>query len=263
MKLALSGRLWESSKGYAITLPQFLDTAAELGYDGIELRYPMIPPAEKLEEIRAQVRRLKLTVVFSTCAGLIKDEKSREDALRVIRTVKTLDGLDVRATMTTDEDYGPMRELANLAAENRMRVAMQLHINTLCDTVERCEQCLKKLNHPNVKLIFDPVHLRFMGDNDFEPAIRRLARWVHRANVQNYALMTPMYSTRQKIPLCGKDWVRVLPGETGGTDFRAYFAALRQAGFDGWINVMCDVEPGMDSKTAAKLHHDFLRPLLA
>ncbi len=263
MKLCLSARLWESSKGYAITLPDFLTVTAELDYQGIELRYPLIPPPEKLGAIRDQAKRLGLTIVFSTCAALPRDAATRADALRVLDAVKFLGGSDLRATMTSDDDYAPMRELADLAAGKGIKVAMQVHVNTLCDTVAKTERCLEKLNHSNVRLIFDPTHLQIMGDTDIVGGIRRLIRWMDRANAQNYALDGPAFQDRQKISISGKNWVRALPGEKGGLDFAAYLKALREAGFKGWINVMCDVEPGMDSKEVAKKYRHFLNPLLA
>ena len=263
MKLCLSARLWEGSKGYTITLPDFLDVTAELGYQGIELRYPLIPPPEKLGVIGAHAKRLGLTVVFSTCAALPRDAATRADALRVLDAVKFLGGSDIRATMTSDNDYAPMRELADLAAGKGIKVAMQVHTNTLCDTVAKTEQCLEKLNHSNVRLIFDPTHLQIMGDIDIAGGIQRLIRWMDRANAQNYALHGAGYQDRQKIPIGGQDWARALPGEKGGLDFAAYVKALRVAGFKGWMNVMCDVEPGMNSKEVAKQYRHFLNPLLA
>ena len=263
MKLCLSGRLWESPKGYSITLHEFLATAAELGYQGIELRYPMIPPPEKLEAIRNEAKRLGVTVVFSTCAALPRDDATRKDAIRVLDTIVALGGHDIRATMGSDDDYAPMRTLADMASEKGIKVVMQIHINTLCDTVERTEQCLKKLNHPNMRLTYDPIHLGWMGDRDMAASARRLKPWIVRANVQNYAPARSNQDPRQKIQILGKDWLRALPGDPDGLDHNAYFKALRGIGFDGWINVMCDVDPSMTSKAVAKQNHDLLSPLLS
>jgi len=263
MKLCLSGRLWESAQGSSITLPEFLATAAELGYTGIELRYPMIPPPERMETTRAEAKRLGLTIVFSTCVALPKSDATRADAQRVLNAIKTLGAHDIRATVLSEADFPSMRTLADMAAEKGIKTTIQMHINTLSDTVERTEQCLEKLGHPNVFLIFDPMHLRWMGDPDMAGAARRLSKWIVRANVQNYAPIRETTKKRGAFSFGGTDWVRALPGEEGGTDYPAYFKALRGAGFDGWINVMCDVEPGLDSKRVAQKHADFLKPMIS
>ncbi len=265
MKLALSSRFWEGPKGYTIGCAEHIAVAAELGYDGIELRYPLIPPPDRIGEIGRDLKRLGIHVVFGPCAGVPKDAASRADAIRVLDVLQTLGARFLKCIIFSTDDYSPMRELADLAAGRGIRVCTQLHVNTLSDTVDRAEKCLREVNHPNFGIIMDAAHLQFLEkpDPDVAGAVKRLAPWIALANVQSYAPAETAPAGRTTFALGGKNWVHSLPGEAGSTDLKAYVGILRKNGFDGWLTVMPSRDPVMDAKVVAKQYHDYLKSLVA
>jgi sugar phosphate isomerase/epimerase len=263
MQLALSGRLWETSQGYTSTLMEQLSTAASMGYQGIEIRYPLLPSGDAIGAVRDELRRLGLTTVFSPVAGMPTDDESRFDVIRVLDTLQQLGTPYVKAIGATTEDYDRLREIADLAGERGIKATTQLHSNSLCDTVERTEKCLTEINHPNLGLIFDAAHLPFANDPDVDGAVRRLRPWIDLVNVQSYAPAETDQSGRQRVTINDRDWVIAMPGEPDGVDLAAYMNSLKTAGFDGWVTVMPAVDPTMDPNTVARQYYDFLSPLLA
>ena len=69
MKLSLSGRLWETPRGYRITLAEHIRTAARLGYHGIEVRYPLLPGQGEIPAVRKLLKEHRVQTVFAFCAG--------------------------------------------------------------------------------------------------------------------------------------------------------------------------------------------------
>jgi len=262
MQLALSGRLGETSQGYTSTLMEQMSTAAAMGYQGIEIRYPLLPPGDDIAAVRDELQRLGLTAVFSPVAGMPKDDEARADVIRVLDTLQQLGTPYVKAIGATTEDYDRLREIADLAGERGIKATTQLHANSLCDTVERTEKCLNDINHPNLGLIFDAAHLPFADDNDIDGAVRRLRPWIDLVNVQSYAPAETDQSGRQRHVINDREWVIALPGEPDGVDLAAYIKSLSTAGFDGWVTVMPAVDPSMDAAVVARQYYDFLSPLV-
>lgn len=262
MKLALSSRFWESPQGYKITCAEHIAVAAELGYAGIELRYPLIPPPEQMDAIAQALKRHRIEVVFGPCAGVPKDEASRADAIRVLDALKRLGGKFLKCIPFKKEDHGPMRELADLASARGIKVCTQLHVNTLTDTVDRAESFLREVAHPNIGIIMDASHMQFVipPDSDVAGAIRRLKPWTWLVNVQSYGLAEKLPKGRTAIALGGRDWVHALPGEADSTDMDAYMRLMRESGFDGWVTVMPSLDPLMDARDVARKYFEYLKP---
>ena len=114
MKLSLSGRLWESPKGYRITLKEHIAEAAYIGYEGIEVRYPLLPSQDEIPTVNKLLKQYKIKAVFAFCAGLPVDEKSTLDAQRVISTMKELGASFVRITISKEEDLPALKKLCLL-----------------------------------------------------------------------------------------------------------------------------------------------------
>ena len=77
MKFGLSGRLFESRSGYTVNLREFLVLARDLGYDGVEIRYPQLPletPAAQVAEAASWLRELNLTWSFGTVEGIVGED---------------------------------------------------------------------------------------------------------------------------------------------------------------------------------------------
>jgi 3-oxoacyl-[acyl-carrier protein] reductase len=105
MKLSLSGRLFESPKGYTLALEEFLTFSRKTGYDGVEIRYPQLPmetPKSKLADVKKMLGDQGLTWVFGTVEG-IADDKVFERSLRTMDNNLSCGCLFTRFTITKPE----------------------------------------------------------------------------------------------------------------------------------------------------------------
>lgn len=260
MKLALSGRLWESAQGYTSNFNEQIQIAADLGYDGIEMRYPLIPERNEWDATRQRLEKAGITLVFAP-AMIPRDEAGYEDATRVLDALKAMGGSYLKVIPSAEGDVEVMRRVADLGAERGIKVASQLHANTMTDTVARTESFLTAANHDNLGLIFDACHIPFVEELPIDTAVQRLKKWIWIANVQSYKLAAEGDGL-QRSNIGGRDWVLALPGDPEGTDLATSMRSLKSAGYDGWVTVMPAVDPTWDPIDVAKSYRDFLQPLL-
>jgi len=246
MRLALSSRLWESATGYAIDQVQHLDIACELGYSGVEMRYPLLPRGDaEIAQIAAALRDRGLTAVFGPCAGVPDDQASVDDALRVMDTLRDLGARWMKCIPMTEEHVPGMAQLAEMAHERGMVVCTQLHGGTLTDTVASTERFLRQVDHPALGVIFDAAHLQLAEDPDIDGAVQRLKPWLELVNIQCLA----------RDPQ-GGEWSPALPGEPGATDLGAVVRALPAT--DPWLVVMPACTAGQDPLEVARLYRQAL-----
>jgi sugar phosphate isomerase/epimerase len=260
MKLALSGRLWESTKGDQTPLSEQFAQAADWGYQGYEIRKSHMPPREDWDFTQEHLQNNNLALVFVPLAGIPVDEASTTDFQNSIDFIAHLGGKFARL-IPRDDNYDALRRAADLAGEKNIKLISQLHVNTLTDTVTRCEDFFATLNHPNYGLIFDACHLPFSETTSIEEAAKRLAPWTDVLNLQAYKL-AQAGSARGAQAIGGRDWEMTMPDDADGTDLAESIRAVRANGFDGWALVMPAVDPADEIEAVAKAYQTFLSPLL-
>jgi sugar phosphate isomerase/epimerase len=261
MQLALSGRLWETPHGPTLTLNEQIQAAAELGYQGFEIRYPLLPPQSEWESVRETLQRHNVQLVFTSGAGAPSTPEKRTDFVRVLDTVEFLGGQFVKQIPKDETEFDAMRLAADLGAERGIKVLPQYHSNTLTDTVEKTERFFRTLDHPNLGLIFDACHIPFSETLSIEEAVARLRPWIDLVNLQSYKPATPDDGL-QHVAINGREWSLALPDDPAGTDLKTTVEVLRAQGYKGWWVVMPAVDPTMEPLAVAKAYHDFLTPLL-
>jgi sugar phosphate isomerase/epimerase len=151
-----------------------------------------------------------------------------------------------------------LRESAALTADQGLVLGLQNH-HDVGVSVEALEELLADVDHPNLKLMFDPWAPALHGDDLYRAARRmaphmvqttladyvRLPRFVYRPHLVNYE--------RQDPPA-----VRAVPLGEGFIALEAFFAGLKEGGFDGYVAYeMCSPVRGGGSeanldRTAAK-----------
>ena len=246
MKLALSSRLWESADGYAVDQLQHLEIARELGYVGVEMRYPLRPRGRgEIRVIDAALRDQGLTAVYGPCAGVPDDQASWEDASRVMDTLHDLGAGWIKCIPMNEEQVPGMVKLADMAQERGMILCTHLHVNTLTDTVANAEKLLRQVDHPHLGTIFDAAHLNMSGDSDVHSAVQRLMPWLQLVNVQ---CVTHEDNSG--------DWKQVLPDDPGATDHSAVLRALPS--LDTWVIVMPSCATGQDPLDVARRYREAL-----
>ena len=261
MKLALSGRLWETPHGYTNSLLEQIQIAAQLGYQGVEARYPLIPEASEWDAIKESLAERKVELVFAPAAGVPSTPAARDDLIRVLDFLRHCAARFLKLIPIQKDDHDAMRLAADLGATRGIRVLTQLHANTLTDTVERTEQFFQTLNHPNLGLIFDAAHIPFSEETLIEEAVVRLRPWIKLVNLQSYKPAEESDGL-QHVSINGRQWSLSLPDDAGGTDLKTTIELLRHHDYDGWLTVMPAVDPSTPPLDVARAYHAFMKPLM-
>jgi sugar phosphate isomerase/epimerase len=261
MKLALSGRLFESRNGYTLDLEAFLRFARDCGCEGVEIRYPQLPletSASRLDEVKGLLGELGLTWVFGAVEGIV-GEPAFERAARMLDLHQRAGCRFTRFIISQPDQVVWAQRFADEAALRGRRLVTQIHCGTLADNVPHALETLERIARPNVGLIYEACHLRFDGDERHAQAVRSLASRIHCVALQNYKPASPADPKETVAEIKGRAYVRALPGDPAGIDFPAVFSALREIGFDGFATVMADAMPGMDSRELAGRYIEMCR----
>ena len=255
----------------------FLEKAAALGYPAVEIggKRPHLSPLdypddESLMPVRDVARRLKIEI--ATIAGYTDFTSGRQSAevpfvemqVRYVddlaRIARSLGAKIVRVFsgyFTSPENYQAdwtrcvtaLRECAAVAADAGVVLGLQNH-HDVGVTVEAFEELLHDVDHPHLKAMFDPWSVALTGGDLYEAARRmaprmvqttladyvRLPRFHYRPELVNYERLEPPA-------------VRAVPLGEGFLDLPAFFAGLKEGGFDGYVAYeMCSPLRGGGSK---------------
>lgn len=243
---------------HALSLPEFISKARELGYPSVMLmgKRPHLSPLDvDNEQIAAIKDHLDREGVRCSVIGGYTDFSGAgaaevpylEMQIAYVQSLARLAGAlgaGIVRVFTAYESEGStpanlwsrvvaaLRECCDRAAEHRVTIAVQNHHDLAVDSNALIE-LLGDIDRPNCKLGFDAWSPALRGEALFETARRvaphvacttsadyiRLPRFHYRPELVNYVTAPPM--------------VRAVPFGEGFIDYRAFFAGLREGGFDG------------------------------
>ena len=127
-----------------------------------------------------------------------------------------------------------LREAGKRAADVGVTLGVQNH-HDLAGHYESLRDLLAEIDHPRVKACFDAWAVALHGD-DLTAAVQALGPWIVHTTVADY-VYRPRF--RYVPPLVnyerGVDAVRAVPVGRGFIDYRAFFAALKQVGYQGYV----------------------------
>jgi sugar phosphate isomerase/epimerase len=152
----------------------------DLGYDGIG--YSGI---DGIEQMLAELEKRDLKM-FNTYLGVSIDPDSRKYNPRLKETIARLKGKDVllwlnvnsRQFEKSSEKGDPhavevIREVADMAAQSDLKVALYPHTSSWVETVEDAVRVAKKVNRKNVGATFNLCHwLRVEGQQNMKPLMQ-------------------------------------------------------------------------------------------
>jgi sugar phosphate isomerase/epimerase len=248
---------------HRLGIVDFLKKAAELGYPAVEIggKRPHLSPLdypddESLAAIREAADRCGVEI--ATIAGYTDFTSGRASAevpfvemqvkyvAELSRIGRSLGATIVRVFsgyFTTDANsqsdwtrcVEALRESAAVAEAHGIVLGLQNH-HDVGLTVESIEELLIDVDHPNLKLMFDPWSIALTGGDLYESAKRmapltvqttladyvRLPRFHYRPELVNYERLDPPA-------------VRAVPLGEGFIDLEAFFGGLKEGGFDGYV----------------------------
>lgn len=255
--------LWGQQR---LDLPAFIARAAALGYRSVMLmgKRPHLAPLDTTEQTLAQVRA-SLAEHGVRCAALagytdfatqraaevpfVEMQLDYVAALcrmaaaleaRYVRIFTAYEHAAASPTVAWNQVVTCLREAADRAADFGITLAVQNHHDVAVDSLALLE-LLGDIDRTNVKLAFDAWSPALRGEPLFETARQmapytvmttnadyiRTARFRYRPELVNYEREEP-------------DMVRAVPFGEGFINYEAFFAGLREGGFEGLANYeMC------------------------
>lgn len=248
---------------HRLSLPDFFRKAAALGYSAIEIggKRPHLSVVDysRGEQVTAVRDAAKSAgVEIATIAGYTDFTAGRQSPeapfvemqLAYVKQLcwlaKSLGAKIVRVFSgyyTDRNDYqgdwtkcvGALREAASIAEEYGIVLGLQNHHDVGVSVEGFCE-LLDDVHHPNLKAMFDPWSPALHGANLYTAAkllaprmvqttladYVRIERFAYQPHVVNYERLEPPA-------------VRAVPLGDGFIDFEAFFAGLKEGGFEGYV----------------------------
>jgi inosose dehydratase len=239
-----------------------MDTAvhdiAAAGYAGTEMFDGNVAAyADRPAELRELLSEagLELVSVYSG-ANFVFDDILAEELHRVRRAAElaaafgarqlVVGGGAKRSTGTTNQDYdrlaSALDQVTDIAEAAGLSATYHPHLSTI---VEGPKEIERLLDDTRIGFCPDTAHLA-AGGGDPAELIRRYADRIGHIHLKDVRL----------------DPVEFLPLGEGELDFADIFAAIREAGYDGWLMVELDGYAG-DPRAAAEISKAYLDKHLA
>lgn len=122
----------------------------------------------------------------------------------------------------SDPSFAKLKQRLVQTADIFQSRGIALGLETGQETAGVLFDLLHKLGKSNVGVNFDPANMILYDKGNPIEALRKLGHWVRQVHIKD--------ANRTKVP---GTWGEEVPAGTGEVDWRAFFAALTQAGFKG------------------------------
>lgn len=247
---------------HRLDLPHFFRKAAALGYAAVEIggKRPHLSPLDTDEGVLAELRAAAQTagIEIATIAAYTDFTAGRAtpevphvelqlayvDRLSSMaralgaKIVRVFSGYSPEAASHQadwDKCVKALSEAASLAADRGVTLGLQNH-HDLGLAVDAYEMLLDDVGHPNLKAMFDPWSAALIGDDLYRAALRLAPRMVQTTladyvRIDRYAYEPSLVNYRRLEPAM----VRAVPIGEGFIDFQAFFAGLKEGGFQGYV----------------------------
>jgi sugar phosphate isomerase/epimerase len=243
----------------ALDLRGFVRRAADLGFGAVMLagKRPHLSPLDAddgvIETLRADLRATGLrcaavaayTDLGAAVAGEVPFVEMQLAYVEALCRIGAKLGAGIVRVFTAYEAAGQdphalwrrvvagLREMADRAAVHQMTLAVQNHHDMAVHT-DALLELLHDVDRPNCKLGFDAWSPALRGE-DVYAAARRAAPHTALTTNADYVRL-PRFRYRPEAvnyEPAGPDLVRAVPFGEGFIDYAAFFAGLRDGGFDG------------------------------
>ncbi|MDG1892575.1 MAG: sugar phosphate isomerase/epimerase [Verrucomicrobiota bacterium] len=274
MKLSVSSRIAEGflSKEEAImTLPEFCDLAVGAGYKSICMRASQIGIQTPAEEVARgarliQDKGLEVTMIsgdFDIVYNNMQGPRCLHNISPYLDLAEQLGAKLIRICIKTEDDIQAAKKAADEAAERHLSLVHQCHVQSMFETVDQIENCLRSMDRPNLGLIYEAANLEECRQDYGRNSIQRLAPWIKNVYLQNQKVKSDgaiTLDTWTHGPI-SFDIMGIV--EPGGVDFAEIFTGLKQVGYDGIITVHQSApEDGSSPMQAATDTARFLQSLM-
>jgi sugar phosphate isomerase/epimerase len=248
---------------HRLSVEEFLRKAAALGYPAVELagKRPHLSVLDyQSEESVAPIRKAARAagVEIATIAGYTDFTTGRESpevpqqeiqlayvrhlallanwlGAKIVRVFSGYMTGPERLAADWERVVSCLREAASITAEYGVVLGLQNH-HDLGVTTDAFAELFAEVNHPNLKAMFDPWSVALTG-GDLHRAARQIAPYMVQTTLADYVKIE-RFAYRQSLvnyERLDPPWARAVPLGDGFIDFAAFFAGLREGGFDGYV----------------------------
>ncbi|WP_207592808.1 TIM barrel protein [Halomontanus rarus] len=264
------------------SLDEAITTAAEIGFDGVEImarepHFPADTSHERAAEIKTLLDDHGLTVpCLATYTGGYSTKSDDECeaeleaferflALSEILEVDVLrhgaGGPSVREA--TDEDFERaatwLRRAADVAAEYDRTVALEIHSHRLTETTDSTLRLLELIDRENVGVIHDAGNMYIVDDPYGSESLAKLDDRVVHVHVKDLSRIDdPSLSDAFSLETPrGEETFRRESLGDGDIDHASVFEALAESGYDGYVTTETTARR-IDRETVATREYEAL-----
>jgi len=273
MKLSLSVRVIESAckTRLAFAFEDFLEIARDNGYTAVCMRASAAgvdTMPKRLWGIRRSIELAGLSVSMVTADFDVPLNNARgpnslrriEPSLDVAQTL----GCDLLRVCLKDEaDIPAARVAAEIAARRGVRLVHQCHTATLFEEVPAMLDVLRRIDHPNFGVIYEPANLLLCGQSYGLDTLQALRPYLWNVYLQNHQLDG---SGPASLPTCCRGEVRFRHLDLwsmDGIDWPIVVRGLEQIGYHGFVTIhqAQGIETTETARQFARHCAEFLRGL--
>jgi sugar phosphate isomerase/epimerase len=249
-----------------LSLDEFIDKAADLGFDGVMLmaKRPHLSVLDYDGKRRAQLReRLEKRRLSRVCVAAYNNTTGDWDHHDVPHSEMEVHYLTELARLTADlggdvlriftgyeisgvnfarqwlHTVAIIKECARRAADWGVTIGVQNH-HDIAVGFESQYELIRAVNEPNCKAMFDAWAPALHG-TDLEAAAAKMAPVMCHTTVANYRRL-PRYRYQSALTNYEElqPWMQAVPIDQGFIDYHGFFQALRAGGFSGNVSYeMC------------------------
>lgn len=275
MNLGVSMWSYVTAARNGMTVVDFIHEAKRLGVDGVELLDFFWKDIDaELPAVDAALRETGLTVgVYSVGNNfVIDDESERNKNVQIIKdgvdmavhfgakVVRVFAG-DLRPSVSYETALGwiitGLKDAAAYASDNGVTLALENH-GKLAGMSGQVETIVNAVASPALKANPDTGNFLLVHQASHE-AVAALAPRAAMVHFKDFHAVPDDYAGFTYTALDGLKFAGTAIGE-GDVDLEDCVAALRQAGFDGWLNI--EYEGSEDPMTALPRSVAYTRSLL-
>jgi sugar phosphate isomerase/epimerase len=224
------------------SLPEQAQLLKELGYDGVgHLWLDNVPERLKtLDTVGLKLFQIYIRVDLAPQASQPYDGRLKE-VLPLLKGRETMLAALVGGGKPSDQALDPravevLRQLADLAQEHGVKVALYPHAGDWLERVEDALRVTQKVNRPNVGVMFNLCHWLKVDEE------RNLATLLRAAKPHLLAVSINGSDRGADIRAGKGRWI--VPLDTGEFDLLDLLKTLRQSGYAGPIGLQCYGIPG-------------------
>ena len=259
MKIALSGRIFETKNGLEKSIDEFINIASEIGYEGVELRNSQIGnlSIDEIKKVKEIIDKYNMNVSFITC---LEDGKNYWEGFK--KTLEKAIELKTGLIRIIVEDIGLIKKSCQFLLDNKIEIKIfeQMHTGTIFEKIEDAINVCKEVGFPNFGLSAEPGNFVLSGQEYSEENLNKIYPYLINVQFQNIRKAKDN-EKGEIIEYKGERFIRCLPDDPDGIDFLNFIKTLKKIGYNGWVNIIEPKQDGIDSIEIAKKYYEKFRKL--